>query len=71
MIGYEHVPARIDLTPLIESFQAIATNVLHIGLSERIEASHQGLIHPVHQVLRVFAWEVLDRDVGNDLGDEV
>src|SRR5229473_5173728 len=32
VIGYEHVPTKIDLTPLIESFQAIATRVLHIRL---------------------------------------
>jgi hypothetical protein len=59
VIGYEHVPTRIDLTPLIESFQTIATHVLHIKLSERIEVRRGGLIHPVHQSLRVFAWEVL------------
>jgi len=60
VIGYEHVPTKIDLTPLIESFQAIATRVLHIRLSERIETRRRGLIHPVHQSVRVFAWEVLD-----------
>ncbi|MGA8367171.1 MAG: hypothetical protein ACLQMT_03250 [Candidatus Acidiferrales bacterium] len=59
VIGYEHVPAKIDLTPLVESFQTIATDVLHISLSERVETLRGGLVHPVHQSLKVFAWEVL------------
>ncbi|HEV3254496.1 MAG TPA: hypothetical protein VG033_08815 [Candidatus Acidoferrales bacterium] len=58
VVGYEHVPPKIDLTPLVESFQAIATHVLHIKLSERIETRRGDLIHPVHQSLRIFAWEV-------------
>jgi hypothetical protein len=61
VIGYEHTPTRIDLTPLVESFEAIAGNVLQINLSERIESRREGLVHPVHQCFRVFAWEVLDR----------
>jgi len=59
VVGYEHMPARIDLTPLIRSFQTIATEVLHIRLSERVETRREGLIHPVHQSVDVFAWEVL------------
>ena len=59
VIGYEHAPARIDLSPLIESFEAIARNVARIGLSERYEIHRTGLVHPVHQGLRVIAWEVL------------
>jgi hypothetical protein len=61
VIGYEHFPPRIDLTPLIDSFETIAKHVLAIKLSPRLETRHNGLIHPVHQSLRVFAWEVLDR----------
>jgi hypothetical protein len=63
VIGFEHVPSRIDLTLLVESFQTIATRVLQFGLSERVEARRTGLIHPVHQSVSVFAWEVLGRDV--------
>ena len=37
VIGYEHTPPRTDLTPLIESFEAIARYVAHIELSQRIE----------------------------------
>jgi hypothetical protein len=61
VIGYEHVPPQIDLTPLINSFESIAKHVLAIRLSPRLETRHKGLIHPVHQSLRAFAWEVLDR----------
>lgn len=60
VIGYEHVPPKVDLTVLVESFEAIAKNVLGFILSSRIETRHDGLIHPVHQSLRVFAWEVMD-----------
>jgi hypothetical protein len=60
VIGYEHVPPKIDLTPLIESFEVITRRVLAIKLSSRVETRREGLIHPVHQSLRVFAWEVLD-----------
>jgi hypothetical protein len=59
VIGYEHMPARIDLTPLIESFEIIAKRVMGISLSNRIEIRRDGLIHPVHQSVRIFAWEVI------------
>lgn len=58
VIGYEHVPAKINLTPLVESFELIAKNIARVQLSPRIEARREGLVHPVHQVLRVFAWEI-------------
>jgi hypothetical protein len=59
VIGYEHNPARIDLTRLINSFELIANRVAGITLSPRIETRSPSLVHPVHQVLRVFAWEVI------------
>lgn len=59
VIGYEHDPPKIDLTPLVESFEAIVRDVLHIKLSERIELRRNALVHPVHQSVRVLAWEVL------------
>ncbi len=58
VIGYEHTPPKIDLTPLIESFEVIAKYVLGIVLSPRIETRHDSLVHPVHQCLRVFAWQI-------------
>jgi len=61
VIGYEHDPAKIDLTPLVKSFEAIAKQVAMVNLSDRIELRRGKLVHPVHQVLRLFAWEVTDK----------
>jgi hypothetical protein len=61
VIGYEHCPPIIELTPLIESFEVIARNVSRISLSQRIEKRREGLVHPVHRTVRIFAWEVLDK----------
>ncbi len=58
VIGYEHEPAKIHLDPLIESFETIAREIVRLSLSPRIERRRGGLVHPVHQVLRIFAWEV-------------
>jgi hypothetical protein len=59
VIGYEHDPPQISLDPLVRSFELIAAEVLHVSLGERIELVRTGLVHPVHQRVRVFAWEVL------------
>ncbi len=50
----------IDLTPLVESFEVIARHVMQISLGPRVEVKREKLIHPVHQRLRIFAWEVMD-----------
>ena len=63
VVGYEHSPPQIDLSPLFESFEAIASSVCGIRLSPRVEVFSQKLTHPIHQQLRVAAWEVLGRDV--------
>jgi hypothetical protein len=63
VIGYEHLPSRIDISPLIRSFEAIIANVCGMKLSDRVETRRDTLIHPVHQSLRVFAWEVINRIV--------
>ena len=59
VVGYEHTPPKTDLTPLIGCFEAIAKHVAKIQLSARIETRREGLVHPVHQTTRIFAWEVL------------
>jgi hypothetical protein len=63
VIGYEHLPPQIDLALLAESFETVATRVAGIKLSSRVELRRGQLIHPVHQSLRMFAWEVLPRDL--------
>ncbi len=57
-IGYEHDNAKIQLEPLIKSFEIIASQVMSIHLSNRIEQIRKGLIHPEHQVVRVIGWEI-------------
>lgn len=59
VIGYEHDPAKISLDPLIKSFEIIASQVMNIRLSSRIEQIRKNLVHPEHQVVRVIGWEVL------------
>ncbi|MFC1928729.1 hypothetical protein ACFLXK_03905 [Chloroflexota bacterium] len=59
VIGYEHSPPKIDLSPLIKAFEVIAAQVAGIMLSERVETHREYLVHPVHQSVRVFAWEVI------------
>jgi len=60
-IGFEHTPPMVSLDPLFLSFEVLAREVVRLKLSERVQASRQGLVHPVHQQLRVAAWEVLGR----------
>lgn len=59
VVGYEHTPAQIDLSPLFASFEAIARSVIGVKIGSRVETLRQGLCHPVHQQVRVVAWEVL------------
>jgi len=61
VVGFEHCPPRIDLTPLIQAFEIIAVNVVAIRLGPRLEARRDGLVHPIHQSVRLFSWEVLGR----------
>lgn len=59
VIGFEHMPTVISLTPLLDAFEAVARHVTDISLGPRHELIRFGLVHPVHQCLRVVAWEVL------------
>jgi len=59
VIGYEHTPPKIDLSPLIKSFEVIARQIANINISDRVETLRDNLVHPVHQLVRVFAWEVI------------
>ena len=60
VVGYEHNPPQIDLSPLIASFEVVASQVCRIRLGARAEAKVIDLTHPVHQQLRVLAWEVVE-----------
>jgi len=58
VIGYEHIPPQIDLEPLLRAFEVIAEQVMHLKVGPRVEVDRTGLAHPVHQKVRVVAWEV-------------
>jgi hypothetical protein len=59
IFGYEHSPAQISLDNAICAFELIAMDILRIKLGPKCHATREGLVHPVHQVLRVFGYEVL------------
>ena len=59
IIGYEHTPARVPLDPAIRGFEMLAKEIMRLRLSPRVEELRVSLVHPVHQQLRVFAYEVL------------
>lgn len=58
VIGYEHSLPKISLTPLFEAFELLASQINRIRLGPRVEVVRDGLRHPVHQRLRMAAWEV-------------
>jgi len=59
VFGFEHDPAKIPLDPCVQGFELLAEHLMRIHLSERVEEIRRQLVHPEHQVLRVFGWEVL------------
>jgi hypothetical protein len=59
IFGYEHTPPRIALDASIRGFEVLAREVMGLRLTARVEEFRDGLIHPVHQQLRVFVYEVL------------
>lgn len=59
VIGYEHDPPEIDLSPLLRAFEVIAKEVISLRLSSRIEIVRGPLVHPIHRQARLCAWEVL------------
>jgi hypothetical protein len=61
IFGYEHTPPVVALESAVASFELIAREVLFIHLAHRVEEVRTGLVHPVHQQLRVFGYEVHGR----------
>lgn len=58
VIGFEHNPPKISLDPLLSAFEAIASHVMGIQLSRRIEEKRGQLVHAEHQVLRCVGWQL-------------
>ncbi|HEY8378006.1 MAG TPA: hypothetical protein VIK91_16025 [Nannocystis sp.] len=61
IFGYEHTPPQVRLNPAIRAFELLAREILQVRLGNRVEALRTGLVHPVHQQLRVFGYEVLGK----------
>jgi hypothetical protein len=61
VVGYEHTPPKVSLTPLFRAFEVVAEHVTSVRLGEQIRVGRLGLVHPIHQQVTVAAWEVLDR----------
>ncbi len=59
VVGYEHTPPKIALSPLLLAFELVATQVVGVRIGPRVQVIRSGLCHPVHQQLLVAAWEVL------------
>ncbi len=59
VFGFEHSTPQIPLDPAVNSFELLARHIIGLSLSQRYEERRNNLIHPVHQVLRIFGWEVL------------
>ena len=58
ILAYESNKTEIELEPLIKSFEILSSQVMNINLSKRIEQIRKGLVHPVHQIVRVIGWEI-------------
>ncbi len=58
VIAYEHEPPIIDVLPLITCFELISRNVLNIPLGNRLSRVISNCVHPVHQRVTVYAWEL-------------
>ncbi|MEO7453561.1 MAG: hypothetical protein ABIV13_02220 [Fimbriimonadales bacterium] len=58
VFGYEHTECQISLEPCIRGFEILADKLLGIQLSSRQSVIRKCLLHPVHQVLHVFGWEL-------------
>ena len=59
VIGYEHSPPNIPLEPAVRGFELLARDVFRLHLSDRVEVLVTGLVHPSHQRVTIYAWEVL------------
>jgi hypothetical protein len=58
VIGYEHDPTQKPLAPLVDSFEILAERIMKIKLGPRETENRKNLIHPVHQQVTVYGWEV-------------
>ena len=69
VVGYEHTPPRISLSPLLRAFEVVAERVMDIELGPRVQVMCAGLCHPVHQQFVVAGWEVMRPAAKDSLGE--
>jgi len=55
--GFEHSPPMIQIDTAVRAFELIV-KMLSMPISPRSSQTRVGLIHPVHQQLVVFGWEL-------------
>lgn len=55
-VGYEHVPARIDVTTLVSAFELLCRQLLQLPLGPRHTCVVESCVHPVHQRATIFGW---------------
>ena len=58
IFGYEHTPEKVPIERAIRGFEMLARSLLNLKLSAGYETLRTGLVHPVHQQLRVYGYEV-------------
>ena len=61
ILGFEHCPSQVSIDPAIVAFELLAASVVRVKLGPRTEEARRDLVHPVHQQIRVIAYEVLGR----------
>jgi hypothetical protein len=59
VFGFEHAVPMIQLEPVVSSFELLARHALRLEFSPRCQTIRCGLVHPVHQVLHAYAWEII------------
>jgi hypothetical protein len=59
VVGFEHTPPKIPLSPLIDAFELVATKIAGVTIGRRVQVSQANLSHPVHQQFLIAAWEIL------------
>lgn len=57
--GFEHPEPQTELETAIRAFELVASKVIGLQLSDRIERRSSGLVHPVHANMIVAGWEVM------------
>lgn len=62
LFAYDHEKPRIDVEPALRCFELILSDIYNIQFTPRIFEIRAGLVHPVHQVLRVIGWEISEKE---------